>query len=166
MCSSFKKQKMTSILQSIEKINTSPLQNWDFKYRLPTNRFYYVHLSLISCDWLPILTTHLRTSLLQSLQLLQSVIIEPMLRQWWLLRPVQETPAVDLLHYSNGYSEYDLMSAMCWRWGHPVLQNTFLLFKQFKSATNCLSKTKCHMCVMAVVDNSCQSNASIAAWCT
>lgn len=117
-------------------------------------------------QWLAILATHWRMSLLQGLLLLWSVFSEPMLCQWRLLKPV---PQIILCQRCNYCTTVTIVPSMIWvvRCTEDdvtlVWKDAFLLLKQFKPARNCLSKPKCHVCVMAVADNSCQSNACIVA---
>lgn len=85
--------------------------------------------------------------------------------QWQLLRPVPEIILCQRRSYCTNVTIVPSMIwvAQCTEDDVTVWQNAFLLSKQFKPARNCLSKTKCQVCVMAVADNSCQSNACIVA---
>lgn len=163
------KKKSSGIPQMIEKIWNAqqPFITAELRFNniLFTNFKVLLYSHSHFLQWLAILVTHLRMSLLQGPLLLWSVFSEPMLCQWRLLKPV---PQIILCQRCNYCTTVTIVPSMIWvvrctEDDVTVWQNAFLLLKQFKPAKNYLSKTKCHVCVMAVADNSCQRNECIVA---
>lgn len=110
------KKKTSGIPQMIEKIWNAQQPFITAELRFNNIRFTNFKVLLYSRvfhfpQWLAILVTHWRMSLLQGLLLLWSVFSEPMLCQWRLLKPV---PQIILCQRCNYCTTVTIVPSIIW----------------------------------------------------